>query len=88
MDRDRDIVDIAGLGPRASDGDVAVVRGLARPTPFLRLWFDCAGLYGRAARSVQGDAYTGCCPRCGKKISFPIGPGGTMKRSFRVTCTP
>ncbi|MBC7834742.1 MAG: hypothetical protein H7Y88_06535 [Phycisphaerales bacterium] len=60
--------------------------GSAADRAFLRLWFRCANQYARAAKASDGTCYLGRCPRCAKTIRFPIGPGGTSKRFFEVSC--
>ncbi len=53
---------------------------------FLRLWFSCAGAYGRAYRNREGTKYIGRCPKCGQCAQFGIGQGGTSRRQFEVSC--
>ena len=52
--------------------------------PFVGVQFACCGVYTRIYRSADGSAYRGRCPRCGKAVSFVVGPGGTEARTFIV----
>lgn len=53
---------------------------------FISLWFRCSATYARGYKTRDGSAYFARCPKCGKTISLPIGPGGTSQRSFQVSC--
>ena len=48
--------------------------------------FLCAGAYVRVGRSPDATAYNAMCPRCGKRVRFRVGPGGTDQRFFEVSC--
>jgi len=52
------------------------------PRPWLSVLFDCCRVYQRVYRNAAGDAYVGGCPRCGRRVRFPVGPGGTSARAF------
>jgi hypothetical protein len=52
--------------------------------PFLAVLFKCCNAYARVYRDESGDAYRGRCPKCGKPVHFPVGPGGTDQREFVV----
>jgi hypothetical protein len=54
--------------------------------PFIQVWFECAGLYQKVFRAVDGSGYAARCGRCGKTINFRVGPGGTAQRTFKVSC--
>ncbi len=54
--------------------------------PSLQVYFACANAYTRVFRRPGNDAYLARCPRCGKSMRFPVGPGGTSTRSFTVSC--
>lgn len=56
------------------------------PNSYLRIWFECARQYARAYPNPDSSAYIARCPTCGNSRRFPIGPGGTSERFFRVTC--
>ena len=50
--------------------------------PFLGIQFACCRTYARVYRTADAAAYEGRCPRCGKRVVVPIGPGGTGQRFF------
>ncbi len=52
--------------------------------PYVGVLFECCGVYGRVYRNREGTAYVGWCPRCAKKISLRVGPGGSDARFFRA----
>lgn len=52
--------------------------------PYLSVRFACCNVYLRIYRSADGSSYRGRCPRCGKPVSFAVGPGGTDARFFVV----
>jgi hypothetical protein len=52
--------------------------------PFLSIHFACCGVYCRVYRNADGSAYVGRCPRCGKRVRFLVGEGGTDERFFVV----
>ena len=84
----RDVVEFS-FAPRADAGDARATGedGPAEPAKaFLRLWFTCAGRYGRAYRDRRGSCYLGRCPTCGATVRFGIGPAGTPQRQFQVSC--
>ncbi len=70
-------LDISGHTPNAQDP-------ARSPRRFLSVRFDCCTTYARVYEAHDGKSYSGACPRCGKRISFPIGPGGTDSRFFVV----
>jgi hypothetical protein len=57
-----------------------------KPTgrPFLSAYFACCNVYRRIYRDSAGAHYDGACPRCGKRVRFTVGPGGTTSRSFVI----
>jgi hypothetical protein len=58
---------------------------MARTEPFLGANFRCCGVYARIYKNRRGDAYEGRCPKCGRKVRFPIDPArGTSHRFFDV----
>ncbi len=52
--------------------------------PYLSVQFNCCHVYLRIYRNNDATAYEGRCPRCGKAVRFPVGPGGTDNRFFVV----
>ncbi|MBN1257724.1 MAG: hypothetical protein JXA52_08470 [Planctomycetes bacterium] len=50
--------------------------------PFVSIFFDCCKVYNRIYKNKAGTHYVGWCPRCSRKISLKIGPGGTDDRMF------
>lgn len=51
---------------------------------FLSILFNCCRVYQRIYKTPDGTAYAGRCPKCGRAVRFPIGPGGTSDRFFVV----
>lgn len=51
---------------------------------FLGVHFICCDIYARIYPNREQTAYEGRCPRCGKRIEFPIGEGGTDARFFQA----
>lgn len=60
--------------------------GAGGQRPWIGVRFLCAGAYIRVGRNKEGTAYHAMCPRCGKRIRFRVGPGGTNQRFFEVSC--
>ena len=56
----------------------------AAPRPYLSVLFDCCNVYQRIYRDLDGTRYAGRCPRCGRSVTFAVGPGGTHDRFFVV----
>ena len=73
-------LDISGLPPSES----AASNSPKQPRPWLSVQFDCCSVYQRIYRSRDGTCYEGACPRCGGKVRFNVGEGGTSARFFRV----
>ena len=53
-----------------------------RDRPWVGIHFDCCFVYTRIYRNASGTAYAGRCPRCMRKVSLRVGPGGTDARFF------
>lgn len=51
---------------------------------FLGVHFMCCDVYARVYPKRQQTAYEGRCPRCGKRVQFRIGNGGTDARFFQA----
>ena len=51
--------------------------------PFLGIWFDCCGTYGRIYKSADGKFYRGRCPKCLRPVTVRVGGEGTEQRFFR-----
>lgn len=54
--------------------------------PWIGVRFLCSGAYIRVLRNAEGTAYHAVCPRCGKRVRFRVGQGGTDNRFFEVSC--
>lgn len=80
-------LDLSGLPHPQEPGSANLPSSAADPQsgrPFLSVQFACCNVYTRIYRNAQGTAYAGRCPRCGKVVSFRIGPQGTDARFFVV----
>ncbi|TWU36163.1 hypothetical protein [Novipirellula artificiosorum] len=64
--------------------DLSSAKTSYRCRPFLGIQFLCCKTYGRIYRNAELTAYVGNCPKCAKRISVPIGPGGTSSRFFKA----
>jgi len=84
--------EVVGDGPRQQEEASAEETGSGRSgtgragSRYLRLWFTCSGVYGRAYLNASGTGYQARCPKCGREVRFRIGPGGTSDRFFEVRC--
>jgi hypothetical protein len=65
-----------------SDGAAADSAGSARP--WLGIHFECCDVYRRIYRDGKRRRYEGACPRCGRRVSVRIGPGGVATRMLRA----
>ena len=55
---------------------------MAEKRKFLGVMFQCCRVYSRVYINKQNTAYTGMCPRCGKRVEFKVGREGTDSRFF------
>ena len=69
-------IDLASGGEPEDDGRPA------RRRPFIGIRFECCRVYARVYVNRAATAYEGRCPRCCRRLSIPIGPGGTDRRFF------
>ena len=49
---------------------------------FVGVHFVCCDVYTRVYVNRDETAYEGNCPRCAKRVTLRIGPGGTDSRFF------
>ena len=49
---------------------------------FIGVTFACCDVYARVYVNREETAYLGNCPKCGKRLSIRVGPGGTDARFF------
>ena len=54
------------------------------PKKWVGVMFTCCNFYGRAYLELKQNQYLARCPKCGKKVRFVIGPGGTDQRLFEI----
>ncbi len=51
---------------------------------FISVMFKCCNVYNRIYINKEGTAYTGCCPKCLKRVNVKVGPGGVDCRFFEA----
>ena len=68
-DRSRKVAGARADGPRDS-------------RKFVGVTFACCDVYARVYVNLDNTAYEGNCPRCAKRLTLKIGPGGTNSRFF------
>ena len=65
-----------GVGSRPTHSNRANER------KFVGVQFTCCDVYSRVYINRDETAYEGNCPKCAKRITLMIGPGGTDARFF------
>ncbi|HOZ48020.1 MAG TPA: hypothetical protein PLO37_24145 [Candidatus Hydrogenedentes bacterium] len=48
--------------------------------PYIGVLFKCCNVYARVHLNKDGTAYAGFCPKCAKKLTIPVAPGGSPSR--------
>lgn len=66
--------DVVGMPPKAAS------EGASRR--FVGVHFVCCDVYTRVYVNRDETAYEGNCPKCAKRVTLRIGPGGTDSRFF------
>lgn len=61
--------------------------GNPKPREFLGIHFRCCNVYGRIYKNRTGNAYSGGCPRCGRRVEAKVGDNGqgTDRRFFQTS---
>jgi hypothetical protein len=49
---------------------------------YVGIHFACCDQYARVYVNREETAYVGHCPRCTRRVTIKIGPGGTSERFF------
>ncbi len=62
-------------------GEIACKHGSAG-RKFVGIHFACCDLYSRIYVNREATAYVGYCPRCSRRVTLRIGPGGSESRFF------
>ena len=52
--------------------------------PWIGVQFECCALYARVYRRTDTHFYVVKCPKCGRKTTVRVDPGGVTSRLFRV----
>ncbi|WP_145260765.1 hypothetical protein [Calycomorphotria hydatis] len=56
-----------------------------QPRPHIGMMMRCCNVYTRIYRDVNGDAFSGHCPRCAKPVRIQIvKEGGSSSRFFEA----
>jgi hypothetical protein len=56
-----------------------------RLRPFVGVYFQCCGVYSRIHLNTAETAFSGHCPRCCRRIEFPISETGSHEQFFTVS---
>ncbi len=60
------------------------VRAVGGSRPFVGVQFQCCGAYSRIFLNPPETAFAGYCPRCGRRVEFPVSETGSNDRFFTV----
>jgi len=71
--------------PPSEDAPATGPDSARRPRQFLGVNFACCTVYGRIYVNRQGSAFTGNCPRCGRRIVVELDPDGPSDRFLSVS---
>lgn len=63
-------------------GEESRKQGKGPTRRFVGVKFACCDVYARIYINPDGTGYKGHCPRCMKKLTLKVGPGGTDSRFF------
>lgn len=55
-----------------------------KPRPFLGVLFKCCHVYARIYLNRHGTAYSGGCPKCGKRLTVRAVKGGSSSRFWEA----
>lgn len=66
----------------SSDGPIREPERGSSPRRFVGVHFVCCDVYARVYVNREENAYVGNCPKCAKRVTLRIGPGGTDSRFF------
>jgi hypothetical protein len=78
------IAGVDGKGRLAKAAERATTSRAGWNRPWLSVLWRCCDAYSRIYRNDDATAYEGGCPRCGRRVRIPIGPGGTDDRFFEA----
>ena len=68
--------------PQGGSSGRRCANGASSATLFIGIQYRCCRVYGRLYRSADRAAYQGRCPKCGRRVTVPIGEGGSNTRFF------
>lgn len=76
------ILELSSLPAEPPDAGAAAQEASTRK--WIGVRFTCCDVYTRVWRNREGTAYVGYCPRCRRKVSAKVGPGGVSSRFFEA----